>query len=100
MIDRVMPTRLKKRRIVFIEDSLWLKIENISQELKISKSEALRRILKNKLFIFVHKTQIPPPVKCLHNYLHIKFLKRDFIFYPYIFIEFMEDDSGKTQKIP
>ena len=91
-----MPTKLKKRRIIFIEDSLWFKIENLAQESKVSRSEALRRVLKNKLFINGYKTQTVISNGCLHKCLNIKPSKRDSIFYTYMFKKLGDDNDAKT----
>jgi len=51
MIDKIMPTKLKKKRIVFIEDSLWSKIECLAKKDNISRSKALRNILRKNLML-------------------------------------------------
>lgn len=40
-----MPTKLERKRIVFVNDNLWEKIERLSKEKEISRSCALRIIL-------------------------------------------------------
>jgi len=48
MLDWSMPNQLKKRRVVFIPDCIWKKLELESEKNKISRSCALRKILIEK----------------------------------------------------
>lgn len=47
--EEVMPSSLKKRRIIYCEDNLWKKIEEKSQKECTSMSSALRIILEKGL---------------------------------------------------
>lgn len=45
MIEGTIATKLKKRRVIFVDDGLWSTVEQFSQQQEISCSEALRQIL-------------------------------------------------------
>ena len=45
MIAGAMPTTIKRKRVVFVDNKNWNLVENLAQEKKISRSQALRKIL-------------------------------------------------------
>lgn len=45
-LDTNMPTKIRKRRVVYIEDSYWALVEKISDIEHKTLSGALREILK------------------------------------------------------
>ncbi len=45
-IDRAMPTKLKKRRVVYVDDNSWNVVERLASVEDKSISEALRDILQ------------------------------------------------------
>lgn len=45
-IDTNMPTKLKKRRVVYVDDDSWFVIESVASMQNKSASEALREILQ------------------------------------------------------
>lgn len=47
MIENIMPTKLMKRRVIFVDDFLWFKVEKIANLENKTTSEILRDILKN-----------------------------------------------------
>ena len=47
----VMPTNNQKRRIVYINDNLWKKIEELAEKEKCSNSEAIRKMLEENIAI-------------------------------------------------
>ena len=49
MIVRTMPTGLKKRRVIFVEDNIWNSITNEAFTKKVSVSEIVRKKLGGNL---------------------------------------------------
>ena len=47
----VMPTNHQKRRIVYINDELWKKVEDRTKKEKFSNSEAVRLMLQENIAI-------------------------------------------------
>lgn len=48
MLDVIMPTTIKKRRVVFLPDKTWKLVLELSNKDSISASEALRRLLEER----------------------------------------------------
>jgi hypothetical protein len=49
-MQEIMPTNLKKRRVIYVDDQIWKPIEYLEGQLGLRKSEIVRR-----LFIFIKK---------------------------------------------
>jgi hypothetical protein len=49
MLKDIMPTSLKKRRVIYLPDGLWEKLIQESQEKQISISKLIRKKIRDSL---------------------------------------------------
>jgi len=49
MLNDIMPTTLKKRRVIYLPDGLWEKLIQESQEKQISMSKLIRKKIRDSL---------------------------------------------------